>query len=127
MCKKRLQVRHEGWVCKNCKCDLYHKLGKGWVFYDKHSMLVKKNNIHALLFHSGSRLFEQKQFALLKQNVMLRDKYLCQNCGVNRGLCVHHIIPVSEDANLSLEKDNMVTLCNKCHNLVHSCDKRRFG
>jgi len=126
MCNYKLRFRYEGWVCKNGKCKLYHKLGTGWVKYDKQSMLQKKNNINSLFRKSSSRWTIQQDLARLKQNVMARDKYCCQKCGCKWDLVVHHIIPVSEDWNMALEKDNLVTLCVDCHNLIHSCDKARF-
>jgi len=51
----------------------------------------------------------------------VRDKYLknhplCEICGSNTKLHVHHIIPVHVDKNKELEEDNLITLCGQhCH------------
>lgn len=49
-----------------------------------------------------------------------RDHYLCQYClSQNRlvyvKLEVHHIVPLEEDMSLSLDDDNLITLCRSCH------------
>lgn len=52
-----------------------------------------------------------------------RDKYLCRYC-LTQGkltahdLSVHHIVPINEDDALSFENSNLITLCNKCHDLA---------
>lgn len=46
----------------------------------------------------------------LKHSIRIRDKFVCQNCN-KHGWMVHHI-----DYNkLNNNKENLVTLCNKCH------------
>ena len=49
-----------------------------------------------------------------------RDKGLCRVClsrGIltTRNLSVHHIIPINEQSDLWLDNDNLITVCNKCH------------
>ncbi len=49
-----------------------------------------------------------------------RDMQCCRVClmrglFVNRGLSVHHIVPIAEDYNLRLEPSNLITLCRFCH------------
>lgn len=52
-----------------------------------------------------------------------RDHFLCLVClakGVvsSSYLEVHHIVPLSENADLGLDDDNLITLCEKCHKLA---------
>ncbi|MBN1461399.1 MAG: HNH endonuclease [Armatimonadetes bacterium] len=60
----------------------------------------------------------------IKIAVLERDSYTCQACGcredpAGRALSVHHIAPRKEgDHSL----DNLVTLCNRSHRLVHTGD-----
>lgn len=49
-----------------------------------------------------------------------RDRNLCRVCldhgSINtKHLSVHHIIPINEDKGLYLDNDNLITLCDKCH------------
>jgi ferredoxin len=49
-----------------------------------------------------------------------RDNHECQYCGVGgpvASLEIHHILPVSEGG--ANNKDNLVTLCERCHKAVH--------
>lgn len=52
--------------------------------------------------------------------VYKRDNAQCQRCGVkNENLHVHHIVSFS-NKKLRAEKSNLILLCKKCHNFVHS-------
>lgn len=55
-----------------------------------------------------------------KAYVLNRDDYTCQHCKgktKDSGLHVHHIIFKSNGG--SDEKENLITLCKTCHNLLH--------
>lgn len=58
----------------------------------------------------------------VRTSVLIRDK-VCQLCGTNRDLHVHHIIYRSEGG--THDESNLITLCNDDHGLVHS-DKQKF-
>jgi 5-methylcytosine-specific restriction endonuclease McrA len=61
---------------------------------------------------------ERESYSLLHRSVLARDRWRCQSCGSCVGLEVHHLTPRSKlgpDA-----KDNLITLCWKCHRQVHS-------
>lgn len=46
--------------------------------------------------------------------------YICQRCGVYGGeLHAHHLVPVYADKSLAYEVDNLVTLCQECHEFIH--------
>lgn len=53
-----------------------------------------------------------------------RDNYLCQDCYAQRVMksadMVHHLVEVKDDITKSLELNNLVSLCNSCHNKRHS-------
>ncbi len=56
--------------------------------------------------------------------VMRRDKYQCKSCGSRDNIEVHHKGGIVESKWLSKkghanEKDNIVTICDKCHNRIH--------
>ena len=61
----------------------------------------------------------QKQRELIKE----RDHYLCKACLRENvftydGLEVHHIVPLEEAPELGFEEDNLITLCEKHHELA---------
>jgi 5-methylcytosine-specific restriction endonuclease McrA len=49
----------------------------------------------------------------------------CENCGYSHGVELHHIIPVSVDPTLIDNLKNLVLLCEKCHDSLHSKNKVR--
>jgi 5-methylcytosine-specific restriction protein A len=67
----------------------------------------------------------------IRYKAILRDKYICQHCGVKcigkkRGGPspeVDHIVPVKKDASKRLDLGNLRTLCHSCHNKVTAADK----
>lgn len=66
--------------------------------------------------------FEGRQFL---QAVRCRDDFRCQRCMVRnpggpRDLHVHHLKPWAGNPALRFAMDNVITLCRKCHNWVHS-------
>ena len=59
------------------------------------------------------------------KQVWKRDEGICQRCGVNKGntnkeFHIHHIKPFSSSRKDRTNVDNLVLLCKKCHNFVHS-------
>ena len=51
--------------------------------------------------------------------VKARDGYACFICGETRNLDVHHLIPVVKQPSLQHKITNGITLCRRCHMLVH--------
>jgi hypothetical protein len=43
------------------------------------------------------------------------NQSICQACGKNKKLEVHHIVPVNIDPNKELDPKNLITLCRTCH------------
>jgi len=65
-----------------------------------------------------------KNWNRLRFSVFDRDKYICQMCGVKckighglRSPQCHHRVPVNCGG--SHHWDNLITLCKRCHKLVH--------
>ena len=49
-----------------------------------------------------------------------RDNHMCQHCGETSAVCAHHKVPLVEDAWLSLDLNNGITLCSDCHTAAHA-------
>jgi 5-methylcytosine-specific restriction protein A len=56
----------------------------------------------------------------------LRHHPLCEKCQENNlitlAVLVHHIIPISDGGD-RLNPDNLMALCNKCHEEIHGKDR----
>ena len=59
----------------------------------------------------------------VRKAVMKRDRGRCRFCGVDTGLHLHHVVYRSQGG--QHEESNLITLCLRCHDTVHS-DKKRW-
>lgn len=50
----------------------------------------------------------------------IKHQPYCRICGSKENLCAHHIIPVSHSRKYMYCETNGITLCQKCHYLVHN-------
>lgn len=61
-----------------------------------------------------------------RRNILRRDDYRCQECkryGKSiTATTVHHIEPLKDKPELRLEGNNLISLCNKCHEGMHNRD-----
>lgn len=57
------------------------------------------------------------KYKMLCAAVLLRDNYKCRSCGHRSNLHVHHVVFRSQQGEDT--PDNLVTLCNSCHDGVH--------
>ena len=126
LCKRKLTKRHEGLVCKNWKCELYHKLGVGWFLMEK-----SKNSTYQYLKDKYDFNIERhenkKEWLRLKSLILTEKNRTCEVCGRTCNLHVHHILPRAECPNLSLDKENLMVVCESCHRELHRGDKHRYG
>ena len=65
----------------------------------------------------------------IREQALIRDHYICQKClkkwemgkilKPHDATMVHHIIPRSERPDLELCLENLISLCDSCHNEEH--------
>lgn len=66
--------------------------------------------------------YNSKEWEKVRHAVMMRDRFLCVNCG-RAATEVHHKIHLTPknigDPNITLNMDNLVSLCKDCHFEAH--------
>ena len=62
---------------------------------------------------------ESKEYNRFRESVLKRDK-VCQCCGSNEDLEVHHLFPFKSYNSLGADTKNGVALCKECHTQYHS-------
>lgn len=71
------------------------------------------------------KFYKSKEWKKARQLVLIRDKFLCQHCG-QPATEVHHKKHLTEqnvyDPTISLNPDNLVSLCWNCHRKEHQAD-----
>lgn len=58
-----------------------------------------------------------------RKQILSRDNHECQECKkkgkFNKADTVHHIKELKEHPELGLIDNNLISLCNVCHNIIH--------
>lgn len=54
-----------------------------------------------------------------RKSVIDRDGWKCLSCGEKTNLVAHHIVPFSECEELRTVTSNGITLCDRCHKMIH--------
>ena len=60
---------------------------------------------------------DPEAYKALREQVLARDSWRCQNCGAAENLQVHHIQSRSKLGHDNPE--NLIALCAKCHEALH--------
>lgn len=70
-----------------------------------------------------SKFYKTYKWVKKRQEALIRDNFECQECkrqGRFRPAdCVHHIKELKQYPELALDINNLMSLCNRCHNLIH--------
>ena len=70
--------------------------------------------------------YKSKEWEQVRQFVLMRDRFLCQKCGAPAEE-VHHKIHLSPeniwDPKITLNPQNLASLCKECHFAEHTHDK----
>ena len=71
----------------------------------------------------SEKLYSSKEWKNIRQSVLNRDFYICQICNKPNSKTVHHIVELTpaniNDAIITLNTSNLITLCEECHRCVH--------
>jgi len=75
--------------------------------------------VNRVLPKQASLRLDPELYKRLREQVLRRDGWRCQSCGVRSNLEVHHKDFRSQGGDDS--EENLITLCARCHSLVHRC------
>ncbi len=67
--------------------------------------------------------YKSKAWRSKREYILKRDGYQCQECrkyGKNtEAKIVHHVIELEDDWTQRLKNNNLVSVCDACHNKIH--------
>ena len=67
--------------------------------------------------------YKSKRWKEKREKILRRDEYLCRECKrygkATPATTVHHILPLEQRPDLKLNSQNLISLCNECHNQMH--------
>lgn len=71
----------------------------------------------------SNKFYHSKKWKEIRAFVLTRDFFMCQICKMPNCNIVHHIKELTpaniNDSSITVNPDNLVTVCNRCHNLIH--------
>ncbi|MDU3526741.1 HNH endonuclease signature motif containing protein [Clostridium sp.] len=74
-----------------------------------------------------NKFYKSKEWNKVRQLAIVRDHALCKDCLDNNVITpyntVHHIVPIKEDWSRRLDINNLICLCESCHQKRHSSMK----
>ena len=75
----------------------------------------------SVLFNMNSK---QYQYALISWSKTIKklDNNMCKLCDSTENLNAHHLYPKKDFPYISLDLNNGITLCRKCHCAIHELD-----
>lgn len=82
----------------------------------------KQSELEAILNDS---IRDWKKWKLFRKDILIRDKYKCQNCG-KKAKAIHHIRPRKIFPELCWQKKNVISICNSCHIKLDKIIQRRW-
>ncbi len=85
--------------------------------------IILKANINQMkkfgkIFNIDSIIYK-RALSLWSRTVKKLDNNMCKNCSSKKKLNAHHLIPKALYVGKSLDLDNGITLCEKCHSDIH--------
>ena len=82
----------------------------------------------------AEKFYKSKRWQKVRKLVWARDRGLCQRClakgRIVEGSTIHHIRELTQenlnDDNVSVNPENLITLCRDCHAAVHKGYEARY-
>lgn len=75
-----------------------------------------------------NKFYKSKEWIKGRQLAIVRDHALCRDCldkdVITPYNTVHHIVPIKKDWSKRLDIDNLICLCESCHQKRHKSMKR---
>lgn len=75
--------------------------------------------------------YESARWKQTRESILRRDGYQCQECRrygrMREAAVVHHIKHADEHPELAYTPDNLVSLCDACHNKAHPEKAKKMG
>jgi 5-methylcytosine-specific restriction protein A len=67
--------------------------------------------------------YKSNRWRRKRERILRRDEYLCRECKrygkSTSAVTVHHVHPLEQYPELALVNDNLISLCNQCHEQMH--------
>ncbi len=79
--------------------------------------------ISAESYRGWKAFYHTTEWKRKRKEVLRRDRCTCQRCRqrgkYTRATTVHHVLHLRNVPELALEDENLISLCNECHEALH--------
>lgn len=88
-------------------------------------LVMRKRNSKFDRFNDKTLIDKYKQckWMKLREKILMRDEYSCRECKRygkrSSAKVVHHVYPAEKYPYLFYNPNNLISLCNSCHNKMH--------
>jgi len=120
MAQKKLHVCNKlgcNNLTRNRFCELHRYIEK------QEKKAIDRRYNQARTDDKEQAFYKTQGWKVVRKKALARDEYLCQDCKklgqIVPAVTVHHIIPIKEEWSLRLVIENMVCLCESCHQQRH--------
>ncbi|WP_363549572.1 HNH endonuclease signature motif containing protein [Caldifermentibacillus hisashii] len=76
------------------------------------------------MFKKTNPFYKSQKWIRKRELILKRDEYKCRECKrygkTSPATTVHHVIPLDQRPDLKLNINNLISLCDKCHNQMHN-------
>lgn len=87
------------------------------LYADMPDISLKEINLPAYIAQTKKAYIESPRWQILRKQVLKRDQYTCQGCGINGvPLEVHHITYINYEFE---QLSDLVSVCRDCHQAIH--------
>lgn len=120
--KRRKQILGENYHSAETKAKIGAATVEHWKNYDNET----RQKLLDVLYENSQNIRTHGPYDMdwRRLSADMREGAVCQRCGGNGHLAVHHIIPVSVGGDRS--KNNLVVLCPGCHIAVEQASRKVF-
>jgi len=80
------------------------------------------------VYSKNQSFYKTQVWKDLKADCYQRDKGCCVRCGkfvFGKQAHHHHKVPIQVDPSLKLDKNNVITVCPKCHMILENEDRKQ--
>lgn len=103
-----------------CKYNLTSEMPKNLIKEEKAIFILIKFIIDNYEILSNKEIRTSQAYKTWRNEVLKRDNYSCQSCGIaETQLQAHHIKQFAYDVAERFNVDNGITLCAECHKKIH--------
>lgn len=112
LCRCGKTIDYYDSYCEKCKKEMDQEKKNQIKYYDTHHRDKESQTF-----------YNSKPWKIAREIVRRRDSGLCIVCRDNKEIVssdvVHHIVPLKEDRDKGLDINNLICLCDSCHNIIH--------